>query len=75
MKISISAKRRTLKETETVLKQVLENSIRESKELEPAKDNPTVSAMYQAKKVEINLVEAIIDYINGSSTAIYFYTR
>ena len=75
MKISISAKRRTLKETEAVLKQVLANSMRECKELEPGKDNPTVAAMYQAKKVEINLVEAILDYINGSSTALYFYTR
>ena len=71
MKISISAKRKTLNETEAILSVLLSSQEHTIKDLTAQRDNPSVSPLYHSMKGQIELTECILDYIKGNPAGLH----
>lgn len=66
MQISISATKPTAKQVETILKQIYAKRKESVENLEHAKENSSVQQMYYEAQGQVELLEAILDYLNGN---------
>lgn len=66
MKISVSKKRATLKETEAILNRVLASRQKAIKGLAMQRENPSVAPMYYTTKAQVELLEDILNFIDGN---------